>query len=241
MRRINLLPPEERRRGAGLQAPGGLLGVLLVSGAALVVLMFGLYLYNQIQLNNAEDEIADLDDQIAQQNQRLEELSPFRDLETRLQAIRPVADGILRTRFPWDEFLRGLSFVTPESTALQNFTGEAAPVNAAAGESLAPGEITFTGVALPDYQNVADFVVRMNNFRYLDDTNLTSAELDRDTFAEPAINFEATSQLVTPVGETVIEDLLGGPDAAGTPPAEEPSGEPGGGTTGGATAGTVGP
>ena len=246
MRRINLVPPEERRRGGGLQAPGGLLGLLLVSGAVVVVLMVGLYLFNLIQLNTAEEEIADLDSQISEQNQRLAELSPFRDLEARLQAIKPIADGIVRTRFPWDEFLRGLTFVIPESTALDSFTGEAAPVNvdAAPGETLAPGTITFTGIALPQYRNVADFVVQMNNLRFLADSSLSSAELDRETFAEPAINFEVLSQLVTRVGETGIDALLGGQqdgqDSTGEP-TQEPSGEPtqesGGGTTSGSAGG----
>lgn len=225
MRRINLLPPEERRRGGGLQAPGGLVGGLLISAAVVLVLMVGVYLLFSARLSNLEDEIAGLDEQIAQQNQRLAELAPFRDLQTRLDAKKPVADGIFRSRFLWDEFLEGLSFVTPDNTSLDSFVGEASPVNldAPVEETLdPPGSITFSGVSLPAYQNVADFVLRMNSLRFLANSELTSAELDRETFEDPAINFEVTSRLVTTVGEDGAEVRLNG---AGDGAADEPPGD----------------
>ncbi|MBA2442628.1 MAG: hypothetical protein H0V53_09520 [Rubrobacter sp.] len=239
MRRINLLPPEERRRGGGLQAPGGLLGGLLISGAVVLVLMVGIYLLFSARLSNLEDEIAGLDGQITQQNQRLAELAPFRDLQASLDAKKPVADGIFRSRFLWDEFLEGLSFVTPETTSLDSFVGEASPVNldAPVEETLdPPGSITFSGVAVttdPEtgndgttggYVNVADFVLRMNSLRFLANSELTSAELDRETFEEPAINFEVTSRLVTTVGEDGEEVRLNGAggDAADEPPGDAP-------------------
>jgi type IV pilus assembly protein PilN len=119
-----------------------------------------------------------------------------------------VADGIFRTRFPWDEFLQGLAFTIPETTALDTFTAEAAPIDIQAPVEQPlepPGAITFTGIALPRYQNVADFVLRMNNLRYLANTQLNSAELDQTTFAQPAISFEVASELVTVVGENGTE------------------------------------
>ena len=72
-----------------------------------------------------------------------------------------------------------------------------------------PGTVTFTGVALPDYQNVSDFIVRMNNLRFLANADLASAELDRETFEEDAINFEVGADLVTRIGENGEEVLLG--------------------------------
>src|SRR3712207_7311046 len=60
-------------------------------------------------------------------------------------------------------FLQGLAFVIPESTALDTFTAESAPIDIEAPVEQPlepPGAITFTGVALPEYQNVADFVVQ---------------------------------------------------------------------------------
>jgi type IV pilus assembly protein PilN len=158
-----------------------------------------------------EEEIARLDGEIANQNGRLAELAPYRDLQARLEAKKPVADGIFRTRFPWDEFLQGLAFVIPESTALETLTGEAAPVSIQAPTEQPlepPGAITFTGIALPRYQNVADFVVQMNNLRFLANAELNSAELDREAFAQPAINFEVASELITVVGENGTEVRL---------------------------------
>ena len=207
MRRINLLPPEERRRPAE-RLRGAVAATLLIVGAVALIAMVGVYFLFLMRLNGVEDEIAELDGQIAQQNARLAELAPYRDLQARLEAKKPVADGIFRTRFPWDEFLQGLAFVIPETTALDTFTAEAAPINIEAPVEQPlepPGAITFTGVAQPRYQNVADFVVQMNNLRFLANTELNSAELDEETFGQPAISFEVNSELVTVVGENGTE------------------------------------
>ena len=219
MRRINLLPPEERRRPAE-RLRGGAPGILLIVGAVALIAMVGMYLFFLTRLNGVEDEIVELDQQIAQQNQRLAELAPYRELQAQLEAKKPVADGIFRTRFPWDQFLQGLAFVIPETTALDTLTAEAAPISIQAPVEQPlepPGAITFTGIALPRYQNVADFIVQMNNLQYLANAELTSAELDRETFAQPAISFEVDSELVTVVGENGTEVRLdGGAEVAGT-------------------------
>ncbi|HEU4848600.1 MAG TPA: hypothetical protein VFT03_10415 [Rubrobacteraceae bacterium] len=212
MRRINLLPPEERRRPAE-RLRGGAPAILLIVGATALIFMVGVYLFFLFRLNDVEDEIAGLDQQIADQNAQLAELEPYRDLQAQLDAKKPVADGIYSTRFPWDQFLQGLAFVIPESTALDTFTAEAAPVSIEAQPEQPlepPGAITFTGIALPRYQNVADFVVQINDLRYLSNAELSSAQLDRDTFAQPAINFEVASELITVAGENGTEVRLDG-------------------------------
>jgi type IV pilus assembly protein PilN len=221
MRRINLLPSEDRRRGGAIPAltRSSLLGVLLILGALLLLVMIGLYLYYYVRLGNEEEQITQLDQDIAREQARIQELAPFRDLQARLDAKKPIADGIFRTRFPWDEFLRGLSFVIPESTALDIFAGQATPINIQAPAGGAPevqnleppGTITFNGFAQPaEYQNVSDFIVRMNNLRFLANADLTSAELDRQNFPQPgAITFEVDAELVTRIGENGDEVLLG--------------------------------
>lgn len=216
MRRINLLPSEDRR-GIADRLPNGGAGILLVSGAVALVLMVGLYLILFLRLGAIEDQVAELDQNIVEQNARLDALAPYRDLQSRLEAKKPVADGIFRTRFPWDLFLQGLSFVIPDTTALETMTGEAAPVDLDAPTEQPldpPGAVTFTGVALPRYINVADFVVRMNNLSYLSNSELDSAELDRENFARPAINFQVASELITVVGENGTEVRIEGATAA---------------------------
>ncbi|MGH3149016.1 MAG: PilN domain-containing protein [Rubrobacter sp.] len=212
MRRINLLPQEERRRLAG-GFRGAAFGILLIVGAGVLVLGVGAYLVLLGRLGTLEARIAELDTDIARRNGHLAELSPYRDLQVRLDEKKPVADGIYRSRFAWDEFLQGLAFVVPETTALQTLTAEAAPVDVEAPVEQPldpPGAVTFTGVALPRYQNVADFVVRMDNLEFLANSQLNSAELNRETFVEPAIDFEVASELVTVVGETGAEVRLEG-------------------------------
>ena len=225
MRRINLLPADERRGrrpSFGAASRQSIIGILLILGALLVMLMVGLYLFYFIRLGNEQDKIAAVDQDIAQQQSRIQELAPYSDLQARLDAKKPIADGIYRTRFPWDEFLQGLAFVIPNSTALDSFVGQATPVNIATPpvepptvQNLEPpGTITFTGVAEPSYQNVSDFMVRMNNLRFLANTRLTTAELDRETFASEAITFEVSAELVTRVGDDGNEVRLesGEPD-----------------------------
>jgi type IV pilus assembly protein PilN len=210
MRRINLLPPDERGRSAE-RFRGGVLGILLIAGALALVLMVGVYLILLLRLGDLEDKVAELDDEIAQQNGHLAELSPYRDLKTRLEEKKPVADGIYRSRFAWDEFLQGLAFIIPESTALDTLTAEAASTNidAPVEQPLEPpGAVTFTGIALPRYENVADFVVRMDNLEFLANAQLDLAELK--ALGQPAISFEVGSQLITIVGENGTEVRLEG-------------------------------
>jgi type IV pilus assembly protein PilN len=211
MRRINLLPPDERGRPAD-RLRRGVVGILLIVGAFVLILMVGVYLVLLLRLGDLEDQVAKLDAEIARQNAHLAELSPYRDLRARLEAKKPVADGIYRSRFTWDQFLQGLAFVVPETTALDTFTAEAAPVDidAPVEQPLEPpGTITFTGIALPRFENVADFVVRMNNLQYLANADLDLAERQSPSNDSP-VSFEVASQLVTLVGETGTEIKLEG-------------------------------
>ena len=232
MRRINLLPADERRGlrpGLPSASRGSIIGSLLILGALLTLLMIGLYLFYFVRLGNEQNKIAEVDQNIAQQQARIQELTPYADLQARLDAKKPIADGIYRTRFPWDEFLQGLAFVIPEATALDSFVGQATPVNIQTPPAEAPsvqtldppGTITFTGVAEPEYQNVSDFMVRMNNLRFLANARLTTAELDRETFASEAITFEVSAELVTRVGddgnEVRLEDGQPDEDDTGAP------------------------
>jgi type IV pilus assembly protein PilN len=107
--------------------------------------------------------------------------------------------------------LQGLAFVVPESTALDTLTAEASPVDieATPEQPLDPaGTATFTGVALPRYENVADFVVRMDNLQYLANAELDQAALK--TFSQKAVSFEVASALVTIAGENGTEVKLEG-------------------------------
>jgi type IV pilus assembly protein PilN len=229
MRRINLLPPEERRRAAE-RIGGRAAAILLVAGAVALIAMVGLYFFFLLRLNAVEDEIAGLDQQIAEQNQRLAELAPYRDLQARLDAKKPVADGIFRTRFPWDEFLQGLAFIIPETTALDTFTAEAAPIDIEAPVEQPlepPGSITFTGIALPRYQNVADFVVQMNNLQFLSNAELNSAQRTALDEGQDAISFEVVSELVTVVGESGTEVRIEEGTPAEVAAAEDRLGQPG--------------
>jgi type IV pilus assembly protein PilN len=221
MRRINLLPPEERGRRLSLEAPGGILGIVLIAGAAVLLVLVGVYVFYLVRVNNQEEQIAQLDQQIAQQNSRIAELSPFRDLQSRLDAKKPVADGIFRSRFPWDEFLQGLAFVIPDTSSLDTLTAQASPIDIQAPVEQAlspPGAVTFTGVALPEYQNMSDLIISLNTLRFLSNTELTTAELDRETFVEPVLTFEVASELITTVGESGTEVRIEAPD-----PGEEPA------------------
>jgi type IV pilus assembly protein PilN len=211
MRRINLLPSDERGRAAE-RFGGGVLGILLIAGALVVVVMVGVYLLMLLRLNDLEDQVAQLDNDIAQQNARLAELSPYRDLQAQLDAKKPIADGIFSTRFAWDQFFQGLAFVVPETTALDALAAEASPVDieATPEQPLEPaGTVTFTGVALPRFENVADFVVRMDNLQYLANAELDVATRQGSSQDSP-VSFTVASALVTIAGENGTEVKIEG-------------------------------
>ncbi|WP_273845755.1 PilN domain-containing protein [Rubrobacter calidifluminis] len=204
MRRVNLLPEEERGRAGPSLREGNTVQLLLILGAALLVLMVGVYVLFLVRINSEEDQIAGLDRQLATQRARLAALAPYQGLETRLHQKEEVADGIYRSRFAWDAFFRALSYVIPDSTALRSLSAKAPPVNvnASPGHELTPpGEVSFTGVALGGYEDVAAFLVQMDSLPYLSDTRLNSATLDRKTYVRPVIDFDATSRLVVRVGQ----------------------------------------
>ncbi|MGI8649513.1 MAG: PilN domain-containing protein [Rubrobacter sp.] len=217
MRRVNLLPREERQRGfSGI--PEATLGIFAVAGAAIVFLVAVISLFCFFRLNALDSTVARLDSDIQGQTQTLQELEPYSQLEDEVARKQPVADGIVRTRFWWDEFLRQLQFVIPATTSLQSLTAEAAPVDvtASVGQQLQPpGATTFVGFAEPNYTNVADFILQMDTLRFLANSGLAQAELDRTTFAEEAINFEINSELVTIVGERDQEVRLQSDGSAG--------------------------
>ncbi|HEX5912606.1 MAG TPA: hypothetical protein VFY54_05690, partial [Rubrobacter sp.] len=75
MRRINLLPADERGRPAD-RLRSGVVGILLVVGAFVLILMVGVYLVLLLRLGDLEDQVAQLDAEIARQNAALAELSP---------------------------------------------------------------------------------------------------------------------------------------------------------------------
>jgi type IV pilus assembly protein PilN len=211
MRRINLPPSDERGRAAE-RFGGSVLGILLIAGALVVVVMVGIYLLMLLRLNDLEDQVAQLDDDIAQQNARLAELSPYRDLQAQLDAKKPIADGIFSTRFAWDQFFQGFAFVIPETTALNSLSAEASPVDidAPPEQPLEPaGTATFTGVALPRFENVADFVVRMDNLQYLANAELDLASRQGVSQDSP-VNFTVASALVTIAGENGTEVKIEG-------------------------------
>ena len=54
----------------------------------------------------------------------------------------------------------------------------------------------------------------MNNLEHLSNAQLNSAELDRETFVEPAIEFEVASELLTVSGERGTEVRIEGGDRA---------------------------
>jgi Tfp pilus assembly protein PilN len=182
-------------------------GILLILGALALVLMVGSYLFYEVRLRGMQSEVAQIEQQISQQ-QRLNELAPFRDLQDRLQAKKPVADGIYASRFDWPQFLQALAFVIPENASLNALTAQATPIDlqGTEGQTLQPpGTVTFTGLVIPGYRNLADFVLQMNDLQFLTNTSLDSAELDRETLAEPVINFEVSSELLTTFGENGTE------------------------------------
>lgn len=225
MRRVNLLPKDERQRGLP-NFQGATAGILLSGAAVVIIVVAAVSIFCILRLYSLNNDIADLDANLAEQNQRLQELEPYSQLEGEIAAKQPVADGVVRSRFAWDEFLQGLAFIIPEATSLETLTAEASPVdiNAPLDQNLQPpGTVTFTGLSLPDYTNVADFIVRLNTLRFLANSELDVAELDQETYAEDAINFEISAEMITEVGARDSEVRLQADDSGSDSATDNPN------------------
>ncbi len=175
MKRINLLPQEERVKASRER---GLIWAILILVAVVVVL--GLwYVKLNGDVNAKQDELAAIQAETAVVQAKIAELSPYAALQTQRTAMTETAKGIYESSVPFSILLQELSLVIPENVRLQNLTATVPPAMApggapAAGTTAAGTDVTFTGQT-EEHRDVAEFMTRLGLIPQLMNITLTQS------------------------------------------------------------------
>ena len=217
MKRIDLLPPEQRVKASRER---GLLWAILILVAVVVAL--GLVFVGQnSQVADKQAELDGLTAQTAAVQQQALALRPYAEIQTTRTAMTQAAKGIYDSRVPWSTILQEVSLVIPENVRLQSLSGTV-PASMLPGPAVPPApaaaattDLTFTGTSYT-HTDVAEFMTRLGLIPQLSNVQLTSstgaaATGATDTTATavtPTVTFTVTASLrpyLTPPPATVIQ------------------------------------
>ncbi len=202
MKRINLLPQEERAKASRER---GLLYAILILVALVVVLGLVYVKYNS-DVNAKEDELAAIQAETAVVQAQIAELSPYAVIQNQRTAMTETAKGIYASGVPFSILLQELSLVIPENVRLQTLTATvpasmlpgAATVEAAAPSATV--DVTFTGQT-EEHRDVAEFMTRLGLIPQLMGITLTTstdtASTTSTSTASPAATVTFTQFTVT--------------------------------------------
>jgi Tfp pilus assembly protein PilN len=185
MKRINLLPQEERVKAARER---GLIWAILILVAVVVVLGLVYVKYNS-DVGAKEDELAAIQAETATVQAKIAELSPYAALQAQRTAMTETAKGIYESSVPFSILLQELSLVIPENVRLQTLTATVPPAmlpGAATPAGTAPAvgtaDVSFTGQT-EKHRDVAEFMTRLGLIPQLTGITLTSSTNSASTAA----------------------------------------------------------
>jgi|GEM_PF-636427 len=187
VRRINLLPAEER---AKVKRERGLLWALL--GLIIVLGVLGvLYMFERQKVSDRKDQLASQQSQLNQLQQQITVLRPFETQQSQRSQMTEVARSIWDSRVVWSSIAEEISLLIPEECRLTDFSATV-PASMLAGSALggataATGEgvtadVSFAGEAL-SHRDVAEFMTRLGLMPQLMDVTLVSASGPTETGA----------------------------------------------------------
>ena len=210
LKRINLLPPEERVKASRERG----LMYAIVALVAVVVALGAVYLWQAGQVSDKQAEVDRLDAQIAQVNAEAAQLQPYAELQNKRVSMTTTARAIYDARVPWSTVLEEISLVIPENVRLQSLTC-AVPANMLPGAAAVPevagtelaADITFTGQTY-EHQDVAEFMTRLGLM-----PQLTNVQLSSSTQAAAASGTTTSQQLTTFTVTASLRRYLAAPPA----------------------------
>jgi len=200
MKRINLLPQEERVKASRER---GLIWAILILVAVVVVLGL-VYVKLNSDANAKQDELAAIQAETAVVQAQIAELAPYAALQAQRTAMTETAKGIYESSVPFSTLLQELSLVIPENVRLQTLTATV-PTNMLPGSALAEAapvaatstDVTFTGQT-EKHRDVAEFMTRLGLIPQLMNITLTTST-DTNTASETTTTtfkqFTVTAQL----------------------------------------------
>ncbi len=116
MKRIDLLPPEQRVKASRER---GLLWAILILVAVVVALGL-VYVWQNGQVSDKQAELDQLTAQTTAVQQQALALAPYAVIQTTRTDMTQTARGIYDSRVPWATILQAISLVIPENVRLQS-------------------------------------------------------------------------------------------------------------------------
>jgi Tfp pilus assembly protein PilN len=174
MERINLLPPEERRKASRER---GLMYALLF--LIFVVAVLGvLYVFENQKLSTRNHEVATQQAQLDAINAEVAKLKPFETLQSQRASMTTAASTIVDSRVIWSIIFEEVSLLIPDTVRLTGLTA-AVPPNMLSGAAAGTAgsvttDVTFSGQAA-SHKDVADFMTRLGLMPQLMNVQLVSA------------------------------------------------------------------
>src|ERR671931_925489 len=110
MRAINLIPPDERRGGAG-PARAGLLSYFVLGGLLAVLIGVTVLVLTGNQISDRKAEIGQLEQERDAAQARADSLRAFADFSEMEQARAATVTTLAQSRFDWERVLRELALV----------------------------------------------------------------------------------------------------------------------------------
>ena len=176
MKRINLLPQEERVKASRER---GLIWAILILVAVVVVLGL-VYVKLNSDANAKKDELAAIQAETAVVQAKIAELAPYAALQAQRTSMTETAKGIYQSSVPFSTLLQELSLVIPENVRLQTLTATV-PTTMLPGTALAEApvasttaDVTFTGQT-EKHRDVAEFMTRLGLIPQLMNITLTTS------------------------------------------------------------------
>ena len=201
MRRIDLLPPayvqRKRERNALL---------LVAVGAIVAVLMLlGWWFWLGLQINDAETDLARVQQANSELEAQIQELQRFVLLENEVQAKRAALQTVMAGDVDWPGVLAEVAMVLPGEVWLTNLTGSAGITEGfttvPTEESPIPisdlepvGRIQFQGESL-SMPGVAKWMLRLEGVESFFATYLQSATVAESETGVPTFSFQTSIEL----------------------------------------------
>jgi Tfp pilus assembly protein PilN len=216
MKRIDLLPPEQRVKASRER---GLLWAILIL-VAIVVALGLVYVWQNGQVSDKQAQLDQLTAEVAAVQQEMLALAPYAAIQTTRTSMTQTAKGIYDSRVSWATILQEISLVIPENVRLQSLTGTV-PATMLPGPATPPvdatvaavtPDITFTGTTYT-HKDVAEFMTRLGLIPQLSNVQLASSTGAAAVDASGAtgtttVTFTVTATLrpyLTPPPATVIQ------------------------------------
>lgn len=201
MRRIDLLPSsyaERRRQRRNVTS-------VLLAGLLVLLLLVGWWFYLGTQINDAEDQLADVQATNAQLETQIAELQRFAELAAEVEAKRTALQTVFAGDVDWPALLTEVAMVIPGEVWLTSLTASAGATEGAApvGTETAAvriddnepfGRIAFSGTSL-SMPGVAKWMIRLESVKeffavYLNNATAAVAEVGIGT-----VTFDSTLEL----------------------------------------------